>query len=127
MVCIGAILLAPAAAYFGEAINADGALRLAVFGGPSALVVAGALVLERTGAVSHNPRLLLLGAASYAIYLIHPLGIQYAIAAVAVAGPVVAAAVGCAGSIALGVALHLRIEKPLLARLRRGPPIPAAA
>ena len=117
---VGLVALAPAAAYFGEAINTDGALRLAVYGAPAALVVAGALVLERAGAIAHNPRLLLLGAASYAIYLIHPLGIQYGVAAVAGAGPVVAAPVAAVVSIALGVALHLRIETPLLARLRRG-------
>jgi exopolysaccharide production protein ExoZ len=128
MVGVGVIALGPAAAYFGEAINTDGALRLAVFGGPAALVVAGALLLERGGAVSHNRRLLLLGAASYAIYLIHPLGIQYGVASVASAGPVVAGVVAAAMSVALGFALHLRIETPLLARLRHGPGSkPAAA
>jgi exopolysaccharide production protein ExoZ len=129
MVGVGAILLAPAAGYFGEAINTDGALRLAVFGGPAVLVVAGALMLERAGAVSHNPRLLLLGAASYAVYLIHPLGVQYGVAAVAGAGPLLAGLVAAVMSVALGLALHLRIETPLLARLKRATAarLPAAA
>jgi exopolysaccharide production protein ExoZ len=113
----GALALAVAAGYFGEAINTDGALRLAVFGSPAILVVAGALVLERAGAVSHQPHLLLLGAASYAIYLIHPLGVQYGTAAVAGAGSIVAGVFAALVSVALGIALHLRIEKPLLARL----------
>lgn len=120
LVGVGVIALGPAAAYFGEAINTDGALRLAVYGATATLVVAGALVLERAGAVSCNPRLLLLGAASYAIYLIHPLGVQYAVAAVAGAGPVLAGVVAVAMSITLGIALHLRIEAPLLVRLRKG-------
>lgn len=119
LICVGGIALAPAAAFFGEAINADGALRLAVFGGPTVLVVAGALVLERTGAICRHPRLLLLGAGSYAIYLIHPLGLQYGAAAAAGAGGLVAGMAAVIVAIALGVALHLHVEKPMLARLRR--------
>jgi exopolysaccharide production protein ExoZ len=127
LVCAGALALAPAAAWFGEAINTDGALRLAVFGGPAVLIVAGALMLERAGAICHHPRLLLLGAASYAIYLIHPLGIQYAAAATAAAGPVVAGVFACAVSVALGIAIHLRVETPLLALLRGGARLRARA
>jgi len=112
----------PAAAFFGEAINADGALRLAVFGGPAAPVVAGALVRERTGAVCRHPRLILLGAASYAIYLIHPLGLQYGAAATAGAGALAAGIAASLLAIALGVALHLHVEKPMLARLRGAAP-----
>lgn len=122
LICVGGIGLAPAAAFFGEAINTDGALRLAVFGGPAALVVAGALVRERTGAVCRHPRLILLGAASYAIYLIHPLGLRYGAAAAAGAGALAAGIAASLLAIALGAALHLHVEMPTLARLRGAAP-----
>lgn len=118
LVVAGLVALAPAAATFGEAINSDSALRLAVFGVPAILVMAGSLILQRAGAIWREPRLLLLGAASYAIYLIHPLAVQYGVAAVAGLGPVVAGIVAIAVSLAIGLAVHLRVETPMMAWLR---------
>lgn len=118
LAAVGLVALAPAAAVHGEAINSDSALRLVVFGLPAVLVMAGALILQRAGAVWREPRFLLLGAASYAIYLIHPLAIQYSVAAASVAGPLAAGIVALLASVALGVAVHRRIEIPMLAWLR---------
>lgn len=82
--------------------------RVVVWGVPSAMIVYGALSLERFA--TFRP-LVLLGDASYAIYLTHGIGIL--IGGHNLGGLVLA--------VAIGLAAHFLIEKPLL-RLRRGLP-----
>jgi exopolysaccharide production protein ExoZ len=102
------------------------ALDRAIYTGVSAaIVVAGALILERRGIAVRSPALLLLGNASYALYLTHPFMTQ-AITKIAdvsglVAGPVRLSLVpvAYAGVIVTGVAVHLMIEKPMSRWLRQ--------
>jgi exopolysaccharide production protein ExoZ len=97
-----------------------------VIGLPATVAVAGALMLEVEGKRVSSPTLLLLGAASYALYLVHPfvvegvrevadrlglLGVPF--------GLVVAVVVGTAGALFAGVALHLLLERPVDQWLRR--------
>jgi exopolysaccharide production protein ExoZ len=49
--------------------------RLAVFGLPAAAIVVGALALERRGAIGRHPLLLMVGDASYSLYLVQILPI----------------------------------------------------
>ncbi|WP_159754257.1 acyltransferase family protein [Sphingomonas sp. 8AM] len=96
------------------------------WGIPAVVIVAAALLCERADGGGRYKLALLLGEASYAIYLIHPFVIKAASLAAArlfrdAAIPLQAAllfgtlvAVGV-----VGVALHLLVERPLLSLLRR--------
>ncbi len=126
-----------ALALFGLAVGVAGLLWDRTFarrvsglwtvGIPALIVVCSALVLEFRYRVAGRGRtLLLLGEASYVLYLVHPYVI-YGILRVAVPSathwpewakwPLVALAVAAACAVA--VALHLYFEKPVLAALRR--------
>jgi peptidoglycan/LPS O-acetylase OafA/YrhL len=59
--------------YFGEAIFRTADVRLAHFGIPAIMIVAGALALENSEYKQEYRGILLLGSASYAMYLAHPL------------------------------------------------------
>lgn len=90
------------------------AWRFLAWGGPAALIVAGAVVMEAGGVKLIGARL---GNASYAVYLVH----TTAIAGVAMLGLsgdlfVIAAALAAAG---LGLALHRWVERPLSRLLPR--------
>jgi exopolysaccharide production protein ExoZ len=109
-------------------------LRALEFGIPATLIVAGALLLERSGSVARSPFLLLLGGASYAIYLVHHVIVEYLVKAAAAvlpvpgAGPIlvpvaIAMFVLAAGA---GIAAHLWIEKPITRLLKRRPSVPVA-
>jgi exopolysaccharide production protein ExoZ len=97
--------------------------RALASGVPAAAIVAGALVLEPLARTAPSRLGLLLGDASYSIYLAHPFGqrlwllvCQYAhldLAGTAIAVLYVFAAIVV--GIATGVASHLLIERPLLA------------
>lgn len=110
---------------FAEIVNYHPELRVAVFGGPSVLVLAGALLLEQAGYAVKSRFVLLLGAASYAIYLVHPFVLQPAVplfnaimpgsTLMHIAG---AAAVAFTLATAAGLAVHLWIEKPMTNGLR---------
>lgn len=106
------ILLTVPASYFVHhtvGISDLSTFRRALFwGAPSAMIVYGALSLERFA--TFKP-LIVLGDASYAIYLLHGFGIL-------IAGHNLA---GLALAVAIGLGAHFFIEKPLL-RLRRGLP-----
>ncbi|MEH3123089.1 MAG: acyltransferase [Sphingomonas phyllosphaerae] len=96
------------------------------WGLPAFAIVAAALMLERQDGVARHPLLLLLGEASYAIYLIHPFAIKamsllgarfFRDASLAMQALLFVATVLIVG--AAGVALHLWVEKPLVGALRR--------
>ena len=104
---------------FGDATAEPTALRTLVYGPFAAMIVAGALLFEKSGVVWNSRTLLLLGAASYSIYLVHSLMLQYAalawrelFGAAPIAMPFVAAA-GMAIAALVGVALYFVLERPI--------------
>jgi peptidoglycan/LPS O-acetylase OafA/YrhL len=95
-----------------------------VWGVPAALTVAGALSLELSGKTLRAPRALvaptlLLGDASYCIYLFHLPATAVIAHTMGYGDARVFLPVSIAVSIAAGLAAHFWIEKPLLAVLRR--------
>lgn len=100
-------------------------VRLVVFGVPAVFIVLAMLILEQSGHHYSGNFLLMQGAASYAIYLFHPLLLQ---STFKVAGKV--EAVGISASVSFvtllafaivclgGTLVHLWIEKPLSQVLR---------
>ena len=92
------------------------AWRLLGWGVPALLIVAGALGLERV--VPRLPALLLLGNASYALYLTHRFALPSLLAALHPLPTPVALAGVLAGCAALGIAVHLLVERPLTTLLR---------
>ncbi len=103
---------------FGDATAEPTPLRTLVYGPFAAMIVAGALLFEKSGVVWNSRTLLLLGAASYSIYLLHSLTLQYAalawrelFGASVIAMPFVAAA-GMVTAALVGVAVYLTFERP---------------
>jgi exopolysaccharide production protein ExoZ len=94
-------------------------MRLVFFGGPAFLIVAGAVSLEIGGRVKLGRLPLLLGASSYSLYLSHTftLSLVGKVWPRAVA-PFLFAPVASAASAAVGVAVYLLLERPLLSWLR---------
>lgn len=105
---------------------------------PALAVVSGALALERGGYRCRSAPVMLLGSASYALYLFHPLVLQPAMKVfarlvqadgwwVVIAANLFAFALAAA----VAVAVHLLLERPIAERLRRRPrrggAIPAGA
>jgi exopolysaccharide production protein ExoZ len=91
-------------------------LRPLAWGLPALGIVLGVLALEGTGPMASRIGLLL-GAASYAIYLVHPLvlvvlGRAWLVGQVT--SPVVIVGVSLLASIAAGVVCHLALERPLV-------------
>jgi exopolysaccharide production protein ExoZ len=123
---IAALVLAVAVlirAELGGAAAGRTEMRLLLLGLPSAVVLACAVLLERSHAV-RSRLLLLLGDASYAIYLSHVFTIQilyklvyprlgFGLDAVSMPG-ILAAVLASAG---VGIGVHLWVERPLLRRL----------
>lgn len=109
------IPLAPAALFAGNSIGVSDwsiAMRVLWWGVPSALIVYGALSLERFASWRTA---ILIGDASYSIYLTHLLVWTFIQGLTAI--PI---------AVAFGVAVHLWVEKPLLGlRRSRGFPLPA--
>lgn len=129
---IGFAVIFTTAFIFGPQLNHSMGLRAVMVGGPAVLIVASALILEKSGAICKSPTLMLLGAASYAIYLSHEQVMVYTMRAFNALGaphtlPFQLGAGAVAGVLALaaGIALYLFFEKPftalLKARLRRAP------
>jgi exopolysaccharide production protein ExoZ len=97
-------------------------IRFVYFGVPASLIVAGCLLLEKSGRRFTNSFALLLGAASYSLYLFHPIFLQASVKAVrvishsprdlslycAVAAAIVIALIGA-------ILIHLLVEKPIMA------------
>jgi len=120
-----ASLLLAAALENGGAIAYLGLASQALFGTAAAAVLAGAATAERRGTLQAGPGGAFLGAASYAIYLVH-------VPVMAAVCPLLAAsgwlgtlpgwllmAVLAATGIAAGIAMHLAFERRVLGSLRR--------
>ncbi|MBG0809475.1 acyltransferase family protein [Methylosinus sp. H3A] len=107
--------------------DSDDFARVRTAGLASAALLLGLLATEARGRLPRSPMLMLLGDASYSIYLAHPIVLTLArIGARALHLPVerplagmVAVVSTLALSIAAGVVVHLLVEKPMLAVLRR--------
>jgi exopolysaccharide production protein ExoZ len=113
------VFLGLASAAFGDP---DSSLRGLLWGAPAAMIVIGALALEPRLAGRPSRLLLLVGAASYALYLTH--GMQLALST-ALFAPLLDAlpsaprlAALCVGGICAGVAAHLAVERPIDRMLR---------
>lgn len=96
-------------------------VRVVALGVPSAAVVLGLILLEQAGFALRSRFVLGLGAASYAIYLLHPLVFSFVL-------PLPAGSAGMRGAIfavlltatiAVSVPFHVGIETPLIRYLRR--------
>lgn len=122
-----ALLLGIAALISSGVYPAIFANRALIWGIPAALIVFGALFLERHGKIKVIPALGFFGDASYSLYLSH----LFAVGAVAVVWqkfdlwPGAAGALGFMGlaiaaSLALAALTYIHIEKPLLALSRLG-------
>lgn len=100
--------------------------RVVVFGLPAVLCVWGAMLLERGGFAVRNPALVLLGAASYVLYLFHAIILQCIdVLARTLNLPMQTAPVAIAVAVfgfvlvhLIAIWLHLYVEKPLTAALR---------
>ncbi len=81
----------------------------------------GTVIAERSGVAVTNRVVLMLGAASYAIYLLHPIAVGQLLQLPPNAQP--ASWLVCLGAtiliVALSVAFHLVVEAPMLRMLRR--------
>ena len=95
-------------------------VRVLCWGVPSAMIVLGLVIAEHGGLAIRSKLVLLLGAASYAIYLLHPVAVGQLIQLPVIAPPLSWAlcllAVGV--TVATSVAFHMLLEVPLLRRLR---------
>jgi exopolysaccharide production protein ExoZ len=112
----------PATMMFGETAVANDGLRFVLLGVPALGVVAGALILENAGKRVKSQAILLLGAASYALYLFHPALLQGTVKVVSAVLPrSEASSAALAIVLALGIAfmgailVHLALERPILA------------
>ncbi len=94
---------------------APDAPRVLTWGAPALLIVAGVALYERSQTVATWPWLLLLGDASYSIYLWHfPINTFWDRLAQAVHAPDwLAMLIMIAGGVAFGIAAHLLVEKPI--------------
>lgn len=112
------LILPPLTGY--DLDDGRGAGRVLCWGAPAAAVILGAVLAERAGAAIRNRPLLLLGAASYQLYLLHPIVLGQLMRLPPVPAPLswLWCALAAALTAALSVAAHLWIEAPLLTRLR---------
>ena len=94
--------------------------RVLSWGVPAALIILGLVIAEHGGLAIKSRIVLLLGAASYAIYLLHPIAVGQLLQLTPNSPPVnwalCAAAVGV--TVAVSVVFHLVIEVPLLRWMR---------
>lgn len=129
---VGWLLLGAAAAVF--AVEnwlhvKDAPWRALVWGPPAVMAVAGALSLERAGAMFRSRPLKALGDGSYSIYLFHPPIVALGERVLAHAPTPLRVLVTVAACGLAGVVLHRVMERPLTAWLRRAGrrPLPTAA
>jgi exopolysaccharide production protein ExoZ len=126
LLSVGLVALLIGGWRLGWRLNHDFELRLIVFGAPAVMIVAGALALEKVGVTVRSPFVLLLGAASYSIYLCH----QFVVEGIEkLAGVIVHQVtlpidlgmilVGLVTAAALGIGIHRHIELPLTRSLKR--------
>lgn len=118
-ICIPLVILGVAMAGI-LAWLAPGAPRLLAWGAPSLLIVAGVALYERSRPVPRWSWWLLLGDASYAIYLWHfPTNTLWdRLGQMMHAPDWLAVTLMVAGGVGFGVAAHLLVEKPIRNRLR---------
>ena len=114
----------------GVAVPNKHDLRFLLLGLPAALVVGGALAMERGRWILRQPWLLELGAASYVLYLFHPLVLQGSVKLVRPLfpqAPLIAGMFALLASLVVAFVVHRIIEQPLLdwaKRLMRRRPLP---
>lgn len=118
-----AIALFALAALIAAPLMAPRAPQLIATGAPAVVLVGAALVLERSGWALGGGVVMMLGDASYSIYLSHPFVTQaFQKAAMALNAPPVAAPFVLAAClmcvIAIGVALHRWLERPICTWVR---------
>jgi exopolysaccharide production protein ExoZ len=103
-----------------EGASAD-QMRVAKLGLPAAAVVLGLIQLERMGTAVRSRFVLALGAASYALYLLHPLVFSFVLPfpAGTLAMRFVVFGVLLAVTIALSLGFHAWVERPMLRMLRK--------
>jgi exopolysaccharide production protein ExoZ len=94
--------------------------RVLAWGLPAAAVILGLVIAEQRGIAVRSKPVLLLGAASYAIYLLHPIAVGQLLQLRAAAPPLawLYCCIALALTVFLSVAFHLGIEAPLLRRMR---------
>ncbi|HEY3696192.1 acyltransferase [Phenylobacterium sp.] len=115
--------LHPMAQGLTAVLRGEGALEVAaVLGAPAALIVLGALQFEPQLKGAAWARLGHLGDASYALYLTHLFVVASLQAALSVAGwapdAVLFTGVAMAGSVALSLAVHAKVERPMVRAIR---------
>ncbi|MDI4666070.1 acyltransferase [Xanthobacter autotrophicus] len=107
--------------------------RVIQWGIPAAMVVAGALVLERARPVRRIGALALLGDASYALYLVHGMvlsAVGQVLAHLPLPAPLsffACALAGVGAALLAAIVLHLAVEKPLLRLMSARPRASRAA
>ena len=96
-------------------------LRTLVLGLPATAVVLGLLLLETAGRTVRSPFVMMLGASSYTLYLLHPLVLSFALplAAGSVALRLTMLAALLAISVGVALGFHYWMEAPVLRRLWR--------
>jgi exopolysaccharide production protein ExoZ len=93
--------------------------RLILWGGPAMLVVAGMVALERAGVSLATPATMLLGNASYSIYLFHLFGVSLVTRLLgARLGFWPESVASMAVGLAAGLAAYLIVEKPIMAYIK---------
>jgi exopolysaccharide production protein ExoZ len=103
--------------------------RVLAWGLPAGALVLGLVIAEQRGIAIRSKAVLLLGAASYAIYLLHPIAVGQLLQLPPARAPLTwLYCLGAVGlTVGLSVAFHLGIERPLLrwmrGRLSDPPPI----
>ncbi|MEP9366378.1 acyltransferase [Xanthobacter sp. VNH20] len=108
--------------------------RFLLWGIPAAMIVVGALALEKAGAVRKYPFFVMLGDASYSIYIVHGIALSAAgqiwrkVVPADLPGGIAVFTVGAIiAAVAAGVVVHFTIERPLLRLMSRRPPAQVAA
>lgn len=103
--------------FVGGWIVPSGIARSFGWGIPALLIVGGVVGLELAGIVMRSSFALLLGAASYALYLFHPLAMQATVKVMHVAplggmaGAMIATGAALTAAIVTSITVHLLIEK----------------
>ena len=127
-----AIALAGAAGFLVSGFAEDAGLLVqagfasqACFGLASAAMLTGLVEAERRGKLRVGPALVVLGAASYSIYLVHTIAIGVAARTLALLGVMAllpgwsAMLLGAGAGLGAGLLLYQYVERPLTAAMRR--------
>jgi len=95
--------------------------RVLCWGLPATAIILGLVAAERGGLAIRSKLVLRLGAASYAIYLLHPIAIGQLLWLAPERPPVtwLLCLLATAVTVAIAVGFHMAIEAPLVRRLRR--------